>query len=58
MAELNLTSSIYSFEQMRETGYLYVDKTEYIWNLIRLDGGMYFLSHPRRFGKSLAVSTL
>ena len=58
MAELNLTSSIYSFEQMRETGYLYVDKTEYIWNLIRLDGGMYFLSRPRRFGKSLAVSTL
>ena len=58
MAELNLTSSIYSFEQMRETGYLYVDKTEYIWNLIRLDGGMYFLSRPRRFGKSRAVSTL
>ena len=58
MAELNLTSSIYSFEQMRETGYLYVDKTEYIWNLIRLDGGMYFLSRPRRFGKSLFLSIM
>ena len=54
----NITSSVYSFEKLRQEGYLYVDKTEYIWNLINPAGGSYFLSRPRRFGKSLTVSTL
>ena len=54
----NITSSVYSFEKLRKEGYLYVDKTEYIWNLINPAGGSYFLSRPRRFGKSLTVSTL
>ncbi|MCQ2380352.1 MAG: ATP-binding protein [Victivallaceae bacterium] len=58
MAELELTSSVYAFEMLRSAGYLYIDKTEYLWKLIRLDGGTYFLSRPRRFGKSLTVSTL
>ncbi|MBQ8754660.1 MAG: AAA family ATPase, partial [Lentisphaeria bacterium] len=54
----DITSSVYSFEKLRQEGYLYVDKTEYIWNLINPAGGSYFLSRPRRFGKSLTVSTL
>ena len=54
----SITSSVYSFEKLRQEGYLYVDKTEYIWNLINPAGNSYFLSRPRRFGKSLTVSTL
>ena len=54
----NITSSVYSFEKLIQDGYFYVDKTEYIWNLINPSGGSYFLSRPRRFGKSLTVSTL
>ena len=54
----NITSSVYSFEKLIKEGYLYVDKTEYIWNLINPAGGSFFLSRPRRFGKSLTVSTL
>ena len=54
----NITSSVYSFEKLIKEGYLYIDKTEYIWNLINPGGGSFFLSRPRRFGKSLTVSTL
>ncbi len=54
----DITSSVYSFEKLRQGDYLYVDKTEYIWNLINPTGESYFLSRPRRFGKSLTVSTL
>ena len=54
----NITSSVYSFEKLIKEGYLYIDKTEYIWNLINPAGGSFFLSRPRRFGKSLTVSTL
>jgi len=46
-----------SFSAIRTAGYLYVDKTEYAYNLIT-QGDRYFLSRPRRFGKSLLVSTL
>ena len=53
-----LTSSVYSFENMRNGNFLYVDKTEYIWKLIEPANAMYFLSRPRRFGKSLTLSTL
>ena len=52
------TSSIYNFEKLRKYDYLYIDKTEYIWRLIRRPGEMYFLSRPRRFGKSLLLTTL
>lgn len=47
---------IQSFPEIREGGYLYVDKTEYIHRLF--DGKYYFLSRPRRFGKSLFLSTM
>lgn len=46
-----------SFEKLRERELLYVDKTQYIVPLLR-GGGIYFLSRPRRFGKSLFLSTL
>ena len=54
----DITSSVYSFENLIQGNFLYVDKTEYIWQLIEPANGMYFLSRPRRFGKSLTVSTL
>jgi len=54
----DLTSSVYTFEDLIQGNFLYVDKTEYIWNLIRPAKEMYFLSRPRRFGKSLTLSTL
>ncbi len=53
-----LTSSIYTFSDLIRGNFLYVDKTEYIWKMIRPSKEMYFLSRPRRFGKSLTVSTL
>ena len=48
---------IQSFEDLRREGYLYVDKTALIYRLITT-GKPYFLSRPRRFGKSLLLSTL
>ena len=53
-----LTSSVYTFSDLIRDNFLYVDKTEYIWELVRIPKAMYFLSRPRRFGKSLTVSTL
>ena len=52
-----LPIGVQSFEKMREDGYVYVDKTAYVWGLVQTTG-QYFLSRPRRFGKSLLVSTL
>ena len=52
-----LPIGIQSFEKLREGGYLYVDKTAYVYRLVQEDTP-YFLSRPRRFGKSLLVSTL
>ena len=54
----DITSSVYNFKDLIQGEFLYVDKTEYIWQLIRPARGMYFLSRPRRFGKSLTISTL
>ena len=54
----DLTTSIYTFEDLIQGNFLYVDKTEYIWQLVKHVGESYFLSRPRRFGKSLTVSTL
>lgn len=48
---------IQSFEKIRNDGYLYIDKTAYVYKLAS-SGSYYFLSRPRRFGKSLLVSTL
>ena len=52
-----LPVGIQTFEKIIENDMLYIDKTEYIWNMIHL-GSYVFLSRPRRFGKSLLVSTL
>ena len=41
-----------------QEGYVYVDKTAYLHSLVRQEGNMFFLSRPRRFGKTLTVSTL
>ena len=46
-----------SFEQIREDGFVYVDKTALVYDLVTT-GKIYFLSRPRRFGKSLLISTL
>nr|MCR4958519.1 AAA family ATPase [Prevotella sp.] len=48
---------IQSFESIRTEGYIYVDKTPLVYKMIT-EGKPYFLSRPRRFGKSLLVSTL
>lgn len=48
---------IQSFDDLRNSGFVYVDKTQYIHQL-NFGGKFYFLSRPRRFGKSLFVSTL
>ena len=48
---------IQSFEKLREGGYVYVDKTDLIYSLTH-EGCVYFLGRPRRFGKSLLISTL
>jgi hypothetical protein len=51
-----LPIGIQSFEKLRSEGYLYVDKTKEIYQLT--SSNIVFLSRPRRFGKSLLVSTL
>ena len=48
---------IQNFENLRRDGYAYVDKTALMYNLVQ-SGKYYFLSRPRRFGKSLFLSTL
>ena len=48
---------IQSFERVISGGYVYVDKTDLVYSLVK-EGSIYFLSRPRRFGKSLLVSTL
>ncbi|WP_081984388.1 ATP-binding protein [Treponema sp. OMZ 838] len=52
-----LPIGVQSFKDLREKGFLYVDKTEYLFQLIS-NSKVYFLSRPRRFGKSLFLSTL
>ena len=52
-----LPIGIQDFEDLRTNGYVYVDKTRHIYNLVA-SGKAYFLSRPRRFGKSLFISTL
>ena len=57
MTAMRFPIGIESFPVLREGGFVYVDKTEYVRKLV--DGnGYYFLSRPRRFGKSLLLSTI
>jgi hypothetical protein len=53
-----LPIGISDFKKLIEGNYIYVDKTEYIYKLIQEGGNYYFLSRPRRFGKSLLISTI
>ena len=48
---------VQSFEDLRSKGFIYIDKTEFIWQLVD-SSKVHFLSRPRRFGKSLLLSTL
>ena len=58
MNERRLPVGIQSFEKIRKEGYLYVDKTDLIWNLANKSKVYNYLSRPRRFGKSVLVDTL
>ena len=61
MVETNnrrLPVGIQSFEEIRKEGYLYVDKTDIIWQLAQKGKKYNYLSRPRRFGKSVLVDTL
>lgn len=53
-----LPTSIASFRTIIENDLLYIDKTKLIYELVNDPAGAYFLSRPRRFGKSLLLSTL
>ena len=48
---------VQNFESLRQYGYFYIDKTEFIYRLVK-SGRYYFLSRPRRFGKSLFLSIM
>ena len=49
---------VQTFDWIRERGAVYIDKTEYIWRMVTTEAKNFFLSRPRRFGKSLLVDTL
>ncbi len=53
-----LPTNVNTFSIMRERGYAYIDKTKYIYDLFSQGERYFFLSRPRRFGKSLLLSTL
>lgn len=53
-----LPAGIQSFKTISEEGYLYVDKSDVVWNLVNNGKKFSFLSRPRRFGKSVLVDTL
>ena len=58
MAQIKYPIGIQTFSSVREGGYLYVDKTGYIARLLDSSSKYVFLSRPRRFGKSLLLSTI
>lgn len=51
-------AGVQDFAEIREGGFVYVDKTRYIYDLANTEGDAIFLNRPRRFGKSLLCSTL
>ncbi len=51
-------ASSYTFRHIIEGGFVYVDKTQYLYELVHRSIGLYFLARPRRFGKSLMITTL
>ena len=57
--EQRIAQSVYDFRRLREDGYVYVDKTAQLASLLtRGSDSLFFISRPRRFGKSLMLSTL
>ena len=58
MSQRRFPVGVQDFEKIITEGFVYVDKTEYIYNLANNYGDAIFLSRPRRFGKSLLCSTL
>ena len=58
MERRRFPAGVQDFEKIREGGFVYVDKTEYVYRLANHYGDAIFLSRPRRFGKSLLCSTL
>ena len=54
----NIITSISSFEKLIKADAIYVDKTDIIYSLLTKTPGMFFCSRPRRFGKTLLLSTL
>ena len=54
-SERRLPVGIQSFEEIRKEKYLYVDKTDLVWNLANKGNKYNCLSRPRRFGKSVLV---
>ena len=55
--DMNYPIGIQTFEKIRTNDFAYVDKTALVYRLVK-KGTCYFLSRPRRFGKSLLLSTL
>ena len=53
-----ISTSISTFKNIIEGSYIYVDKTAYIYEMVKQPFGQFFFSRPRRFGKSLTISTL
>ena len=53
-----ITTSVYTFSDLIKNHCLYVDKTAYIYKLLKVTKGQFFCARPRRFGKSLTISTL
>ncbi|WP_456370906.1 AAA family ATPase, partial [Thermodesulfatator atlanticus] len=58
MSKKKLPIGIQSFEKIRTDNFYYVDKTPFVKKLVDEGGGYFFLSRPRRFGKSLFLDTL
>ena len=56
-SQIKYPIGVQSFSKIREGGFLYIDKTSILYRLLHTDG-YYFLSRPRRFGKSLMLSTI
>ena len=57
MTRRKLPIGVQTFREVRERGCYYVDKTTFVLRLLR-EGKHYFLSRPRRFGKSLLLDTM
>lgn len=57
-APIKYPDGVQTFEKIRTEGYLYVDKSDLIYSLVNRSSSYVFLSRPRRFGKSLLISTL